>query len=185
MAPDYPWYCVVDGHAALEQGDLLRQFPTLVPSFSLLDEAEDLDVDVETFNVIVMSHSCDLANDKIKNVVLCAHVDFVKAAQGDAKLKGREKDIQSGKHLRHQLLAESQTAIAMPLQLLDYGQVFSLPKALVHAFAKKQGARLRLLPPYREHVAQTFAMCYMRVALPVPPLDTIGPSGAAPAWSRR
>jgi len=31
---------------------------------------------------------------------------------------------------------------------------------------RKQGNRLRLLPPYREHLAQAFARFFMRVGLP-------------------
>jgi len=38
-------------------------------------------------------------------------------------------------------------------------------------FAKQKDQRLRLLPPYREHLSQAFARFFMRVGLPsdIPP----------------
>ena len=38
---------------------------------------------------------------------------------------------------------------------------------LVRELAASQGPRLRLNPPYREHLAQAFARFFMRVGLPV------------------
>jgi hypothetical protein len=42
---------------------------------------------------------------------------------------------------------------------------------LVREFANAAGHRLRLLPPYREHLSQAFARLFMRVGLPadIPP----------------
>jgi hypothetical protein len=41
----------------------------------------------------------------------------------------------------------------------------------VREFAHQMGDRLRLLPPYREHLSQAFARLFMRVGLPadIPP----------------
>jgi hypothetical protein len=33
--------------------------------------------------------------------------------------------------------------------------------------SKRNGKRLRLLPPYREHLSQAFARFFMRIGLPV------------------
>jgi len=44
--------------------------------------------------------------------------------------------------------------------------VFSLPVRFVRKKAA-DGRRLRLLPPYREHLSQAFARFFMRVGLPV------------------
>ena len=51
---------------------------------------------------------------------------------------------------------------------------FSLPRAFLERFLAERGVpRLRLLPPYREHLSQAFARFFMRVGLPTP---------VAPAW---
>lgn len=50
--------------------------------------------------------------------------------------------------------------------IVSFRQVFSVPMDYLRAHAKKR-PRLRLLPPYREQLAQAFARYFMRVGLPV------------------
>jgi hypothetical protein len=184
MAADYPWYCVVEGEE-LQQGDLIRAFPLVMPvaeTGETGDDGPDIDVDIQYYNVVVMTKSCDLEQDKVHKVVLCSHVDLERAQAVDAglKIKNIEREIQRGKFLRYQLLPVSSTEVQMPLQVLDFGEVHSVPKDIVRRKAKSQGKRLRLLPPYREHLAQAFARFYMRVALPSQPLDvTVSASSQA------
>jgi len=42
-----------------------------------------------------------------------------------------------------------------------------VPFDFIVDLAKKKGKRLRLLPPYREHLSQAFARFFIRVGLPV------------------
>ena len=51
--------------------------------------------------------------------------------------------------------------------LVDFSRVFTVDAGLVRELAGSQGPRLRLNPPYREHLAQAFARFFMRVGLPV------------------
>ena len=52
-------------------------------------------------------------------------------------------------------------------QLVDFSRVFTIAVGLTRDLAESQGTRLRLNPPYREHLAQAFARFFMRVGLPV------------------
>jgi hypothetical protein len=51
--------------------------------------------------------------------------------------------------------------------VLDFRSLFGVPIAMARDLAKIQSPRRRLLPPYREHLAQAFARFFMRVGLPV------------------
>jgi hypothetical protein len=51
--------------------------------------------------------------------------------------------------------------------IVDFRNVYSVPFDFIVELAKKRGKRLRLLPPYREHLSQAFARFFMRVGLPV------------------
>jgi len=51
--------------------------------------------------------------------------------------------------------------------LVDFTRVFTVDASLVRELASHQDPRLRLNPPYREHLAQAFARFFMRVGLPV------------------
>jgi hypothetical protein len=52
-------------------------------------------------------------------------------------------------------------------KLLNLKQILSAPLAIVKRIADKQAKRIRLLPPYREHLTQAFARQFMRVGLPI------------------
>jgi len=114
-----------------------------------------------------MSQSCDLVNEKIADVLLCAHWDLNQAAEAAPELKKSREVIRKGQHYRYILLAESEIqGHSMNLRMVDFGRIFSLPKEFVKQVARSQAPRLRLLPPYREHLSQSFARFFMRVGLP-------------------
>jgi hypothetical protein len=62
---------------------------------------------------------------------------------------------------------EDGAGYAAGLRLVDFHEVFSLPRDFLESWLKKEGQpRLRLCPPYREHLSQAFARFFMRVGLP-------------------
>jgi len=164
------WYEIVEG-GTLEQGDLLLQCPVFVPtslSFPFVED-EGVEIDVQYLDVIVMTQSCDLGNNKIPDVVLCAHFDFEVAERLDPILAKKDalSEIQKGRRPRYSLLNRSDLLDPpLGLRIVDCGKVFCLPFAFVQALAAHQGPRLRLRPPYREHLSQAFARFFMRVGLP-------------------
>jgi hypothetical protein len=170
MAESYPWYEVVEGEK-LEQGDLLRACPVVVPALpnGLIEPDVMISAEVLTYDVLVMTQSCDLANNKTTEVILCPHWDLKAAGQIDPLLafKNSQRAILKGQHYRYTMLAASlETDPSVGIHIVDFGRIFSLPKSFVQQFAAQQGRRLRLLPPYREHLSQSFARFFMRVGLP-------------------
>jgi hypothetical protein len=58
--------------------------------------------------------------------------------------------------------------LALQHQVVDFHEVLSLPVGFLTSWVRASGApRLRLRPPYREHVSQSFARFFMRVGLPI------------------
>ena len=170
---DYPWYAVVTG-PGLQQGDLLRDCPVVVPmpDFAWPMREERLPVEVQLYDVAVLSQSCDLANDKIQDVVVVPHIALTALEQESSFLRGRQgkEALRRGQVVGYHLLAGYDGHVEElrgGLQVVDLRRVYSLPKAFLRRFAEAQGSRLRLLPPYREHLAQAFARFFMRVGLPV------------------
>lgn len=170
MTSKYPWYEVVEG-SDLEQGDLLQACPILVPTVNLVFPLQNNTItgDMLIFDVVVMTQSCDLVNDKVKDVILCPHWELSQAGQMDNALakKDTQQAILKGYRHRYTMLAASHLAeLSMGVRIVDFGRIFSLPKSFIREFAAKQEKRLRLCPPYREHLAQAFARFFMRVGLP-------------------
>lgn len=56
-------------------------------------------------------------------------------------------------------------------RVVDFRRIYALPLDFTREFAMKTPDRIRLLPPYREHLSQAFARFFMRVGLPtdIPP----------------
>ena len=57
--------------------------------------------------------------------------------------------------------------LKMDIRIVDFHEVFSLPRNFLENWLSYQGARPSLLPPYREHLSQAFARFFMRVGLPI------------------
>jgi len=52
-------------------------------------------------------------------------------------------------------------------QVVDFRNVYGVPLDFLVDLSRRREKRLRLLPPYREHLSQAFARFFMRVGLPV------------------
>jgi hypothetical protein len=165
--PNYPWY-QIGQMEDLQQGDLILECPIINisgNSFDSLndDEVTDIEVSIERVNLIILSQSCDLANNKItEHVLLCGltpsskhnkNIDNIRTNKMPALCLIEAFDI-ADLHLP-----------SFEKQVVDFRAVYTLPKNYISAFVKDK-TRTRLLPPYREYVAQAFARFFMRVGLP-------------------
>ena len=170
-AISYPWFGIVEG-AVLEQGDLLEQCPVYRPQTeAAYPSGEFLLFDEELRDVIVLTQSCDLASgrEKVSEVLLCPvwQRSQFQPPHHLSTPRGMEdvrRGVVPGFHL---IAASSVPGMEREVRVVDFRRVYSLPVGFVRRQAGLAGARLRLLPPYREHLSQAFARCFMRVGLPV------------------
>jgi hypothetical protein len=173
MPQDYPWYELVEG-SELMQGDFLDRCPIIIPprDFELPVSKErpiETKVGVQTYDVVVMSQSCDLAQEKLDLVLVCPHwslEEFGAENEHFKSQKGKE-ELRRGNVPGYHLLSEHKAEVGgKGIRVVDFRTVYSLPLEFVKTFATRSGKRLRLLPPYREHLSQAFARFFMRVGLP-------------------
>jgi hypothetical protein len=81
------------------------------------------------------------------------------------------KKVKEGTKWNLAMLDERETStegeLSIPYQIVDFHEVFSIPLDFLQAWIRSKNTnRLRLLPPYREHLSQAFARFFMRVGLP-------------------
>jgi len=122
-------------------------------------------------DVIVLSQSCDLVarQEKVSEVLLCplwqrgqlVPPHYLATGKG---IEDARRGILPGFHV---LSACTQPDFDREVRVVDFRRVYSLPVPFFRDQAEKSVARLRLLPPYREHLSQAFARFFMRVGLPV------------------
>ena len=169
----YPWYEKVGPTKPLEQGDFISDCPHPEIIGTDYKEAGDAESDIYEYDIIVMSQSCDLLFNKIENVIVSpvySLSEYGKRNNYYASAEGKE-DLRIGKVIGAHLLAEHEINGTNDHWVVDFKHTFSIKKTLLDKIVVQRGNRVRLLPPYREHLSQTFARFVMRVGLPtdIPP----------------
>lgn len=162
-----------------EQGDLLNKFPVVELPTSIADAlVEKADKQIEatgslkTFNVVIMTQSCDLEYYKdTDQVIICPRYDLKEAKNRNGQsLNSKNKwgQLRKGQIVGSYLMKRCDLkGHEFNYQVVDLQRVMTVPYNLVREVASKLGDRVRLLPPYREHLAQAFVRQFMRVGLPI------------------
>lgn len=166
----YPWYASVEGDE-IQQGDIVMDCPIFTPPSDLQFDPDSTTVfDWEERDVVVMSQSCDMekGHEKITEVLLCSVWRKSEINAGHlSSLKGLE-DARRGNLPSYVIIADCALPdLRREICVVDFRRVYSLPLDFFRHRAALQSPRIRLLPPYREHLAQGFAKFFMRVGLPV------------------
>ncbi len=174
----FEWYGIIETVNDLEQGDIFQDFPIMIPPQSiteLLNNSSEVEIDtpilVEKNNVILMTQTCDIPklndDDEIIFCPLYDYSDIIKSKPNYGGTGGWKTLINGrfiGAHILNICAIENH---AFEYQVIDLRRIFSVPLGIVKSFVSQQNERIRLLPPYREHLAQAFARQFMRVGLPI------------------
>jgi hypothetical protein len=184
------WYELVDADTPITQGDLIFNCPLLTwttPLPKLENSQSELDILKASVNaiqadVIVMTQACDLENNKVTNVILCPHISLssykqnweeaMKSYGQNPTAKSWKRlcdDIKDGYMWNLSMLNSGEIAdIKIEHRVVDFHDVYTIPRIFLESILQqRQKSRLRLLPPYREHLSQAFARFFMRVGLPI------------------
>ena len=162
---NYPWYSIVEGDD-LEQGDILESCPVFVPPSDLRPEvAGEAQFKWIAQNLVILSQSCDLVKgtQKLEEVLFCPLYTQIELEWNEAKIEEARKGRFPGYHL---IAPSEEPDFERDVRVVEFRRVYTLPLDFVRTRAA-DSKRLRLMPPYREHLSQAFARFFMRVGLPV------------------
>lgn len=184
----FDWYTIIDGRDDITQGDIFINFPIItIKNYDKLLELETVDskfrvdYDVEYADYIVLTQPCDIAQEKssLKNIILCNIYDVDDVGYNCKKNKGFDKgklcNIIQGKDPQFYMLNKcedfnySDSSFNMNgfnCHIVNFNMIEKVPKEALKNYARRVSKRLRLLPPYREHLSQAFARYFMRIGLP-------------------
>ncbi len=176
------WYVTLPREARLHQGEVVFECPVAkwkeaVPDLTDLRKAAEYQV----ADVVVMSQDCDLENDKVPTVILCP-ADPLPAFKGlwEKEMQSRSQNptdrawrkqiekISTGEVTNLSLLNDLPEDFGALKLIVDFKEVFSIPRAFLESLVQSREDRVMLSPPYREHLSQSFARFFMRVGLPTP-----------------
>lgn len=164
---EYPWYKEIQNSRNIEQGDFIPECPIIVPPRDIAQDSTP-EVDIKLIDSIVLSQSCDLVNDKLEIVLVCPYYpvsEFIKNQKYPGKPEKEKKNLIQGKYAGFHIL-EKYPGYLDVLQVVDFKNVYGIKIEALRDIAESIEKRIRLLPPYREHLSQAFARYFMRVGLP-------------------
>jgi hypothetical protein len=156
--------------ATLRQGDWIPTCDVPICSWmSNTEDTADLDVEIQTKDLIVLTQSCDLENKKARFVALCpiySLQDFEKTNPRFMQ-KGQWNEVRRGRVEGLHLLASPQNpSDSRSALVVDFREIHSLPIEYLMAHVTELDDRWRLKSPFLEHFSQNFARFFMRVGLP-------------------
>jgi len=191
---EYPWYDIADNDMPLRQGELIQSCPIIIPISLIELEHENGEIEEQNgaafevqvgdhkiklklrkFDVVIMSQSCDLEPRKngkvsIEPILVCPTMSYSKFAEwkgGVYKGNSGKEALIRGLYPKYHLLNQcDKGGFENECMVVDFTQVYGVPYDYLVNYVKDK-PRLCLLPPYREHLSQSFARFFMRVGLPV------------------
>jgi hypothetical protein len=162
------WWEDLEG-SDLSQGDYLVACPVLIvlDSFDPI-EGKESDVIIEERNLIIMTQSCDLIQNKAKSVALCPIYTLDELTKKNPSYSSKKswEPVRQGRIEGWHMLAGFLGPSNQDALVVDFRQIYTLPVGFLRNFATKANVRKRLKSPYLEHTAQSFARFFMRVGLP-------------------
>lgn len=165
------WYKLVQDDQ-LQQGDFIRNLNVYVQDSPDNPEKPQPEFDVFPLSVI-MSQSCDLVPERgDEYALLCAVHTVDRLADSDVwgipSLSSRWKAAKKGDAVNYHPLAPcTLEGHERPAALVDFKRVFEVRIARLMELSNRHAPWVRLLPPYREQLAQRFASKIMRIGLPI------------------
>ena len=124
---EYPWYQLVEKTDELLQGDLITECPILVPESKIVEGT--IKGKAIEYDVVVMSQSCDLENEKVEIVLVCPIWAYKIFAEADPQIKskrGKEK-LKQGVFVGYHLLDKSDDlGVDLDHQVVDFRNVFGV-----------------------------------------------------------
>jgi hypothetical protein len=170
----YPWYEILTQNTKnLQQGDFIPNCPILIPPSNIKSE-EEMEIEVNEIDSIILSQSCDLVNGKIEIVLVCPYYtlstfisNLPEDQQGKKAIRKIIDNLRKGNLPGYHLLDKDQNIEALlDYQVVDFRNVYGIQFKSLTQISMQMRERIRLLPPYREHLSQAFARYFMRVGLP-------------------
>lgn len=152
----------------IDQGDILAGCPLVFPKEYNLDASPAVRLNEVLSRVIVLTQTCDFANDKTIWVLVGLVLD-ARAAIDQAMLKAVDikGPVRAGRVWGWYYLPRSD-AHGLPEMIVDLRQLHTVRLDMLVELCRRGQRQARLQPLYREHLGKHFGDTYSRIGLPEP-----------------
>lgn len=160
-------YTAIRAEEAIDQGDLIEECPSVIISTIAIGQSLE-DVHFESGRVVVLTQTCDLANDKTAIAVVAEAQNAQRFVDDGifkpADIKG---PLRSGRIWGLYFLP-ADDGLGLPEMIVDFRRLHTVKIDLLRTLCRDGQRRGRIQPLYREHLAKHFADTYSRIGLPRP-----------------
>jgi hypothetical protein len=160
-------YLPVAPDAPLDQGDIIEDW-TVVLVQALKSGHVEVPVDHDRRRVVLLTQTCDLANDKTMVATVAEAHDAQSFVEGGILRAADVKGPLRGGRIWGLYFLPADANLALPEMIVDFRRLHTARLDLLreHCGAGKRPARIQ--PLYREHLAKHFADTFSRIGLPRP-----------------
>jgi hypothetical protein len=153
--------------SSLTQGDLIDSCMLLSFSSAISAAPRIWEIQQTNQRVIVLSQACDLANSKTTKVqVAVVHEAEWLVKSGVLKAATVREQVRS--HRVYGLYFLPELVHVFRESIVDFRDIHTVSRELLQQLVTDGRRIARLNSPYREHLAQHFAVTFSRIALPEP-----------------
>jgi hypothetical protein len=154
--------------AAIDQGDLIDGCPVARLRAFQSAQPHTANFELDLHRVIVLTQTCDLANDKAESAVLASVFEAQHLVdQGILKPADIRGPLRAGRIWGWYFLP-ADAALGLGEMIVDLRRLHTLPLAVLRELCMAGKRRARVQPLYREHLAKHFADTFSRIGLPRP-----------------
>ena len=158
--------------AEFTQGDSIDVCPILSWTNLQSSDSTQWELGQSKERIIVLTQACDLANAKTTKVQVAIVHDAQRLVQAQILKPAQIRD-QVRMHRVFGLYFLPECNPAFSESIVDLRDIHTVPRQLLDGLCKLQKQIARIPTPYREHMAQHFAVTFSRIALPEP-YNTMG-----------
>jgi hypothetical protein len=157
-------YRQVDPAEPLTQGDIIESCPLLIwegPIAGGQPQAAEF-----IGRIIVLTQACDLAQTKTTRVVTALVHDAKQLVDaGILNAKTIQDQVRLHRVYGWYFLPAGDS---LDESIVDLRDIHTMPRSILENLIRQGNRRCQLESPYREHLAQHFAITYSRIGLPQP-----------------
>ncbi|MDA1051928.1 MAG: hypothetical protein O3C40_15790 [Planctomycetota bacterium] len=154
--------------APVDQGDIIEGCPVLRVTRFDVQQPDSPDIECAPSRVVVLSQTCDLANQKATLAVVAVALEAEQLVAIELlKVADIRGPIRAGRVFGWYFLPRHET-LGLPELIVDLRQLHTVPIDVLTALCRQERRLARVEPLYREHLSKHFADTYSRIGLPEP-----------------
>jgi hypothetical protein len=161
-------YSLPTPEVAIDQGDLIDGCPVTRVSGFHPDQPHTAKLDLDLHRVVVLTQTCDLANEKAENAVLASVFEAQYLVdQQVLKPSDVRGPLRAGRVWGWYFLP-ADAALGLGEMIVDLRRLHTVRLDLPRELCRAGKRRARVQPLYREHLAKHFSDTFSRIGLPRP-----------------